>query len=478
MKLKAVLYACLIFVLVLFCSCAADNEASVSVSSTAPISSVEPQVTLTLLGEKEITLEAGTAYTDLGATADEGYEVEVSGAVDTGKSGKYVLTYSAGDATVKRTVTVVDTKAPAIKLNGNAQTYASSEALYKEQGAAVSDNSSAKSKLDIKRSAVKDGAFTVTYTATDAAGNKSTVHRKVIVKDIVKPTVKLVGSADMYVERDSSYTEAGFSATDDLDGDITSLVEVSGSVDITKSGAYTITYTVSDKAGNKTVVKRVVHIYSQQSDCPDRVYLTFDDGPTSTITPKVLDALKRNNVKATFFIINYPESRKALVQRVVNEGHTLAIHAYSHDYKTCYSSADAYMQGLEKMRAKILADTGYDARIIRFPGGTSNSVSKSYCKGVMTELCRRTVEEGYSSFDWNVSSQDATGQKVTSSQIYNNVVNGLRRNRNNVVLMHDAAYKNATVASLDDIINYCKKNGYAVLPITADTVPVRHKPNN
>jgi len=368
---------------------------------------------------------------------------------------------------------------PVIKLNGNQYTTVSAESFYKEPGAKVYDLGDPSVKYKSSRSKTADGVFTVTYTATDFSGNTATVTRTVTIKDVVKPTIKLTGSADMYVMRDTAYNEPGFSAKDDLDGDVTDTVSVSGAVDTAVCGAYTLTYTVMDKAGNIGAVNRIVHIYSMQSDCPDRVYLTFDDGPNPTVTPQVLDALKRNNVKATFFIIDYTtDAERELVKRIVNEGHTLAIHSQSHVYATCYASDDAYMNGLQAMHDKIYADTGYDARIIRFPGGTSNTTSRKYCSGIMSRLAVRTVEAGYSYFDWNVDSGDASGNGVASSTIYNNVTKGLRRGRNNVVLMHDAYGKSTTASALDDIINYCKANGYAVLPITTDTVPVRHKANN
>ncbi len=478
MKFKILFCVVIAIFCLLFVGCDATQPSDTG-DISSPSSAVESTApaTVTLVGESTVTLEVGSEYIESGAVSDDGSEVIVTGEVDTLVAGDYVITYSDGKTSVNRTVKVTDSKSPTVKLNGSANMTVSAEKLFKDPGVTATDNSSSKLKITSKRSAVKGNSFTVTYTVTDNSGNKATIKRNVTIKDIVKPTITLTGGADIYIEKGTKYSEFGFSAKDDLDGDLTSSVKVSGRVDTATSGAYTITYSVTDKAGNATALKRIVHIFTQQSECPDRVYLTFDDGPTSSITPKVLDALKRNNVKATFFIINYSESRKPLVKRIVDEGHTLAIHAYSHDYKTCYSSASAYMQGLETMRAKILADTGYDARIIRFPGGTSNAISKQYCRGVMTELARRTVEAGYSYFDWNVDSKDASTAK-TASAVYNNVVGGLRRGRNNVVLMHDSAYKNATADSLDKIINYCKANGYAVLPITQDTTPVRHKPNN
>ncbi len=481
MKTKTTLLMCFVLMLTLIVGCTQTPQGDVSISSMLPANSALPTVAVTLCGDEHVVIEAGEEYLEWGAISEDNSAIIIKGAVDTSRAGRYVLSYTShtpGAAVVDRVVEVTDHKPPVITLNGSKSVTVSSEKMYKDQGVKVTDLGDPNVKVTTQRSQLKDGKFTVTYTATDLSGNTAQMKRTVTVKDIVKPVIKLTGSAELYVERDGKYTDEGFTATDDLDGNVTGRVKVEGKVDTSVCGLYVLTYTVADKAGNITAVKRTVHVYSQQADCPDRVYLTFDDGPNSTVTPKVLDALKRNNVKATFFIINYPDSRKDIVKRIVDEGHTLAIHTYNHDYSVCYASDAAYMQGLKNMHDKILADTGYDAKIIRFPGGTSNAVSKNYNRGIMTRLSKKVTESGYIYFDWNVDSGDAAGSNVSSKTIYNNVVKGLRRNRNNVVLMHDAGGKGTTAAALDNIISYCKKNGYAVLPITEETLPVRHKPTN
>ncbi|MBQ2705166.1 MAG: polysaccharide deacetylase family protein [Clostridia bacterium] len=488
MKRKIALLVIGILSVLLLFGCSSDKGAASSAKSdkpssveSAPVSSTEPTVMVYLVGEAEVTLEAGSEYVEQGATSADNSEIVIKGSVNTAKAGEYILQYTSvteGAAVIERKVKIVDTTPPVITLNGIKNMTVSAESFYKEKGATATDLGDPNVKIKTTRTKTKKGVFKVTYTATDFSGNTSSATRTVTVKDIVAPTVKLKGNTDIYVMRDSRYTDAGYTAKDDLDGDVTASVSVSGSVNTAVCGAYTLTYAATDKSGNVGTATRVVHIFSMEADCPDRVYLTFDDGPNSTITPKVLDALKRNGVKATFFIIDYPESRKALVKRIVDEGHTLAIHTYNHDYSVCYASDAAYMNGLQIMHDKILADTGYDARIIRFPGGTSNTTSRKYSVGIMSRLAAKTVEAGYSYFDWNVDSGDASGNGVATSTIYNNVKKGLRRGRNNVVLMHDAYGKNTTVEALDDIINYCKANGYAVLPITMDTAPVRHKANN
>ena len=159
---------------------------------------------------------------------------------------------------------------------------------------------------------------------------------------------------------------------------------------------------------------------------------------------------------------------------MINEGHTVAIHGYTHDYATIYANDDAFMNNVYRLRDKLLADFGYNATIIRFPGGSSNTVSKAYNKGIMSRLVKRVEAEGFVYFDWNVSSGDASSGGKSSAQIYQNVVNGLRRGRGNVVLMHDSGAKRTTAGALQDIINYGKANNYTFLPLTPGTAPVHH----
>ena len=204
------------------------------------------------------------------------------------------------------------------------------------------------------------------------------------------------------------------------------------------------------------------------------VYLTFDDGPSDRVTPRVLDTLKAYNVHATFFIVNYGESGKALIRRMIDEGHTVAIHGYSHDYASIYKSDEAFMKNIYRLRDRLRADFGYEATIIRFPGGSSNTVSRQYSVGIMSRLAQRIQNEGFTYFDWNVSSGDAAGTPASSGQIYNNVTSALRHGRSNVVLMHDAGAKGTTADALPDIIRYCLANGYSIQPITPATKPVHH----
>ena len=208
------------------------------------------------------------------------------------------------------------------------------------------------------------------------------------------------------------------------------------------------------------------------------IYLTFDDGPSSNVTPKILDILNANNVKATFFIIDYSAEDEHLVRRIYKEGHTIGIHGYSHDYRKIYSSKEAFMENIATLREKIKLSTGCDSSIIRFPGGSSNTVSRDYNLGIMTRLTMLVKEEGYRYFDWNVESGDTDRRTVNKDKIVSRVTSNLVKDRSNIVLMHDPSTKTTTADALQEIIDYGKSNGFTFLPIDYSTKELHHKPNN
>lgn len=200
-----------------------------------------------------------------------------------------------------------------------------------------------------------------------------------------------------------------------------------------------------------------------------RVYLTFDDGPSSN-TDRILDILDAYGVKATFFVVG-KENYTQQYRRIVEDGHTLAMHSYSHVYRDIYSSLDAYQQDLNKLRTFLYEITGIECNIVRFPGGSSNTISKVD----MHTLIEYLDSEDMTYFDWNVSSGDASGAQRSANQIASNVLDNIDKYSNAVVLMHDAAGKNATVDALPIIIEKLLASEDTVfLPISEDTVKVQH----
>ncbi|MEG2672916.1 MAG: polysaccharide deacetylase family protein [Ruthenibacterium sp.] len=192
------------------------------------------------------------------------------------------------------------------------------------------------------------------------------------------------------------------------------------------------------------------------------VYLTFDDGPSKT-TALVLDALAKAGVPATFFVIGGEqlERNSAELVRAVNEGHLIALHSDSHEYKNIYKSSAAYWADIEALKEHLLPFGYVDKKILRFPGGSTNTVSHKYGGAdIMDVLKAQAVERGYTYVDWNVCADDALGGHPSADKIYNNVIHDVGEQRTVVVLMHDAAYTKNTAAALPDIILWFKNAGF------------------
>ncbi len=201
-----------------------------------------------------------------------------------------------------------------------------------------------------------------------------------------------------------------------------------------------------------------------------KVYLTFDDGPSEN-TAKILDILKERDIKATFFVIgNEEEEAKELYQRIVDEGHTLGMHSFTHKYDVIYQSLDAYVEDMTRLQSYLEDITGVTTNLIRFPGGSSNHVSNVDMK----ELIRYVNEHGFTYFDWNVASGDATSQVYTPDELVRNVINDVVRYDTSVVLMHDSSAKSTTVEALIPMIDQLQEMGAELLPIDETTEPIQH----
>ena len=206
------------------------------------------------------------------------------------------------------------------------------------------------------------------------------------------------------------------------------------------------------------------------------IALTFDDGPNRYTTPKVLKILKQNNVKATFFELKPAKKDFDLTKRVLDEGHTLAMHGYQHKYDIIYRSEKTYHQNLDKLRNLFFKKFGVWCTLTRFPGGSSNTCS-SYNPGIMTRLTKKLDGWGYHYFDWNVSSGDAS-RGTTPAQEMHNLKKETTKGHDSVVLMPDFYNNQPTLKSLDKYIKYAKKKGYTFMPLTASTAEVHHGVNN
>jgi len=187
-------------------------------------------------------------------------------------------------------------------------------------------------------------------------------------------------------------------------------------------------------------------------------YLTFDDGPTKEVTPAVLDALKAENVPATFFMLGRMiEKNPDIAKRVYEEGHLLANHTYSHQYGELYASGESFLNEVEKTTGLIREITGEEPfKLIRFPGGGHNAGTYGAQKQQYKLLLQ---ENGYYFADWNSLNGDAEGQNRSAGELLARIkeTSGVK---NIVVLMHDAATKKSTPEALPAIIQYLREKGY------------------
>ncbi len=371
---------------------------------------------------------------------------------------------------------------PQITLKGDNPMKAEAGTEYEEPGYSGTVNGKDFSqKVVVDRSGLdmkKLGTYSVKYTLSNEKGrNEVTVTRAVTVEDNTPPLIKINGDTKVQKYIGGEYREYGATVKDNLDGDISSKVKISGTVDMDEAGEYTIVYTAQDSSGNKAQAKRTVTVRRVNSGKP--VYLTFDDGPSSN-TEKILDILKKYDAHATFFILgqNIPGNEK-LIKRMASEGHTLAVHTDCHDYASIYKSTDAFWSDNEKTRARIKKITGKTCSLMRFPGGASNTISANYCKGIMSKLTNQTASHGYEYFDWNITSGDAESNLASVDKIYKNVITGIRYNYDTpVVLMHDAAAKTTTPKALEKILKTAQKEGYSFEGLDMTTEPVHHSTNN
>lgn len=361
---------------------------------------------------------------------------------------------------------------PELKLIGKKEINLSLNEKYTDPGyKIVPNNKKYKVVVDNNIDESKTGSYEVKYSlqVKNKLINKV---RKVNVVDNISPEITLKGSDNIKLYESSDYEEPGFIAVDNYDGDITKNVIVQNDIK-EEIGDYKITYKVEDSSGNKTMVTRNVKILDKEK-IAGTIYLTFDDGPSNN-TSKILDILKEEDIKATFFLVNFNSSYNPVVKRIYDEGHSIGIHSYTHNYKLIYSSVSAYFDDLNKMNDKIKTITGSDTKLLRFPGGSSNTIS-SFNRGIMTNLVREVTDAGYHYFDWNVDSSDAWSAR-NSNDVYNNVMNNLKEGTN-VVLMHDLSSNEKTVNTFEIIIKDAKEKGYIFENITMNTKEIHHGINN
>lgn len=286
--------------------------------------------------------------------------------------------------------------------------------------------------------------------------------------DTEAPVITLNGGSNISIEIGERYEELGASAIDDCDK---VEINIAQNVDTNAIGTYIVKYSARDRSGNVSETTRTVDIIKEHTGI---IYLTFDDGP-SIYTTELLDLLQKYNVKATFFVTKNGDD--ATILREFKEGHAIGMHTFSHDYAYIYQDTDNFWNDLLTVQDRIRNITGETTLLMRFPGGSSNTISMRYDGGqkIMSQLTREAEERGFSYFDWNVDSGD-TNHTVTSDEIFANVINSLKIGDASIVLQHDT--KKYSVEAVEKIIQYGLDNGYKFDKLNAESYAAHHKINN
>ena len=355
-----------------------------------------------------------------------------------------------------------------LELKGKPEITVEQDEKYEDAGAeAVRTNKTFKNmKKDVrvkkrgKVDVIKEGTYKITYTAKYHS-QKAEKKRTVTVKDM-KPVITLNGGKNFTVYDTIGFKDSYY-ASDIFGNDITSRVQVTGDLDTTKPGKYKLTYSVTDYKGRTGTAVRNITVKKFPKPKPSRekngqkvIYLTFDDGPYK-YTDQLLDILACHKVKATFFVTNaYPEYAYC-IKKEYDAGHAIGIHTYSHTYSSIYASDQAFWDDFNQMEDVVRQQTGHKTKIMRFPGGGSNTVSAKYCYGLMTRLANECTAKGYWYFDWNVLSGDA-GDTKDSAQILARMERGVQKNEKSIILCHDI--HPYTVNAIDSFLTWAQCCGY------------------
>lgn len=453
------------------------------------LSSNHLRLEVVLVGEALIQVEYGQPFEDPGVqakvygnlfwrqgTTPETLELTVSDTLDLSKTGKYLVTYRARykdmAAEVVRTIRVVDTQSPEIILEEEKPLTPGKP--YEEPGFQAIDNYDG----DITDKVVRTVEGTkVTYVVLDSSGNPGYAERELPSTDILPPEIVLTGGDTLSVPLGTYLADPGYTASDNMDGDLTDAVEVSGYVDWLSPGSYSLTYQVSDRVGNTATATRQVEILAKerpQTIWPEGkvIYLTFDDGPGPD-TQRLLDVLDKYGVKATFFVTDsgYPD----LLRQITERGHSIGIHTATHNYGQIYADGESYFRDLFQMQKVIQEATGVTTTLLRFPGGSSNTISRNTCQGLMTTLVEAVRDAGFQYFDWNVDSDDA-GKARNAQTVLKNVQEGISQQDVALVLQHDV--HSYSVDAVEEIIVWGLNQGYTFAALNENSPGMHHNVYN
>lgn len=479
----------------------------------------------------EELLEEPKAYLKGHFILKNGKEIPIKkdGSINYNSLGENEISYEASFLVWKnkkiQKIYIIDNEKPIISLKGEKNHFYYKGKEYEEPGFTAYDNFD----KDITNEVIIEmKGNEIFYKVKDSSGNETIEIRNLFYyKDLEFPKIDLNGEEEITLNINEEFMEPGFSASDNIEGDIISKVKTNSNLDITKEGTYSIEYVVSDSYGNTTKKKRTIivvdkeriafekmqeelakekeeskedkkeevvdliipgkidentkidveiedFIVTKPKEDPNKIiYLTFDDGP-SQYTMQLLDILDKYNVKATFFLVN-KEKYIDLIKEEYKRGHTIAIHTESHDYAKIYKNKEAYFKDLYAMQDIIEEQIGIKTYLMRFPGGSSNTVSKNYCEGIMTELSKDVENRGFTYFDWNITAGDSR-KGANKESVLENIIPNIPKFKQSIILQHDT--KQFSVEAVEDIIIWGLENGYTFKTLSEDGFVYHHPINN
>ena len=442
-------------------------------------------VKVSLLGDASLAIPLNNVYNDLGfqlydgdkKISNEKLEYKITNNIDIGILGDYEVNYEIYYKDeiyrLKRQISVIDSTKPEIVVdNPIVEIFECKKSQNNNLSYTATDNYDGVITDDVE---VKEMDEEFILSVSDSSGNKTEVSvPKKFVEDSSK-VIKLNGKTLVYIPKGNSYKDEGANLYNGCGKKINEKLKVVNNVDTSKVGTYYVLYNAMDGDNVVSTKTRTVIVYDKKltnkndNNKEDKViYLTFDDGP-GRYTKDLLHTLKKYNVKATFFVTNQFKDYVPLISAIHNEGHVVAVHTLTHKW-SIYSSVETYMKDFNDMNSIIESYTGKRSKIFRFPGGSSNTVSKGYSKGVVSAIASKMNGLGYVYFDWNVDSGDASG--ASRDSIVKNTIDGIEKKDYPVVLMHDI--KKNTLDAIEDIIVYCIDKGYKFEVLTVDSPTVQH----
>lgn len=399
--------------------------------------------------------------------------------IDFSKVGKYPITYIYNNIKTTITIELQDTLKPNVEV----------QEVTVDLGMKITARDVVKDIYDNSRTTVKfkkdyqfDHVGDYEVEVSICRANSNCVTKKTVVHVLPKDTTppEILGIRNLSVLKDSDIDLLSSVSVKDNQDDNPTLTIDSSNLDISKVGDYQIVYFAKDRSGNMTKETCIVSVVENKTigsfEPSDEkvVYLTFDDGPSMN-TQKVLDILAVYDAKATFFVSGTNENYYDLIKKAHDQGHTIGLHTYIHEYDQIYNSSSAYFSDLKKIEDLVYSQIGSVPKYIRFPGGSSNQVSKKYCHKIMSKLTKEVVNRGYQYYDWNEDSEDGSGQ-LSVKQLIKNATASTEKNI--MLLFHDANGKENSLKAIGPVIQYYQNKGYVFKGIDDSSFVVHHSVNN